>query len=347
MGEKRDFIPSVCDVYGYDPNSGALLFVGESLTSSMIEVAMSNQEVRGGKNHQLLFDYNFGRTMNFEIASATFKYDFFATNIGKSIVSGTNAVIQKVCVDLDGSGEGTLDPAPSVGTTVNLINLATGAIQEVTPSGATVTYAPWASSTVEALYFADKTVDTLEIDASTTPSVVRLVFVADRFSNSGINGKVSIEIPRAQISGNFSLEFASDNVLSTQLNGKALVESVGCGSSLYGKVMIEPISGSEVPVSQISPYFEDNGSDYIEVAVPVGSPDTYQIKVDGFRSGVYGKTDVTADATFTKATGDTDITVSATGLVSVATTATATDAALIKVEYPGVVDQYVNIVVSA
>ena len=65
MGETRDFIPSVCDVYGYDPVSGSLLFVGESLTSSMIEVAMSNQEVRGGKNHQLLFDYNFGRTMNF------------------------------------------------------------------------------------------------------------------------------------------------------------------------------------------------------------------------------------------------------------------------------------------
>ena len=241
MAEKRQFIPSVADVYGYDPSTGELLFAGESNVSSMIEMAMSEQEVRGGKNHQLLFNYNFGRTLNFEIESASFNYAFFATNVGKAIVSQGADLLKKECITLaETTGTGTLSETPLDDSKVVAFNVATGEIEEFEETGDAVTLIDWEGQDVEFLYFynKDEGVDVLDIDASTVPSVVNLVMRADRFDSAGINGYVQIDIPRAQISGNFTLSFASDNVLSTQLSGKALVESAGCSGGLYGQVKV-------------------------------------------------------------------------------------------------------------
>ena len=55
IAEQRNYIPTVADAIGRDPDTGNVLFIAQSLISSMFTISMDELEVRGGENNQLLY----------------------------------------------------------------------------------------------------------------------------------------------------------------------------------------------------------------------------------------------------------------------------------------------------
>jgi hypothetical protein len=118
------------------------------------------------------------------------------------------------------------------------------------------------------------------------------------------------------------------------LVGNALsVASETCtNGDIYGYVSWIPSSITSIAIAEIaaSPAkFEPAVGDLSE---------TVQISVLGIRGGSYSNVNITADCTYTKASGDADITVSVGGLITVAGTAIVGDSAIIDVEYGSLID---------
>ena len=355
IAEQRDFIVSSADAYGYDPETGNLLFVAQSLMTSTFTINMDELPVRGGRNNPLLYQYYHSRNVTVELTSATFKQEFMAENVGQTVNSRTIKALQPPeCFTLNASGVGTLSRTPSSGEDVTLYNTSTGAYQRVTPSGTSVTYLPWANVAVEAIYVSDQIADVTDIHVSDLPNIIELIMIADQVNpkSGGINARVQIRVPRFQVSGNYGLEFTSDAVLDNMLTGTALASQVDCGEPRYAEVAVIPVSGAGFPITSIFATFDENGEDFLTVPVPTGQDATYPITTLGVRGLSFGQQDVTSTATYSIVSGgDPDITVdSGTGIVTVATTATTGDRADIQVSYSavqaGVANTFLTVVIS-
>lgn len=245
----RKFLTSVADVYAYDASDN-LLFSAKTLLDSSIDVKVGSSEVRGGRGNSLLYVYYHTGAMSIALTDTQFNLGFLAETVGASVVTG-NDVYTEETVTLNSSKQGTVTGTPlalpNSGAIYGWLTLPGGDVEKVTFTGSTFTSANGADGDVCCVrYYATNSASrSITIPANILPSSVRLVMEASLNSGdqAGSNriGTLQVLVPRAQLSGAFTISLKSDGVSNTPLSAMALADtdltSAACSSEpLYAKI---------------------------------------------------------------------------------------------------------------
>lgn len=310
MSEQKQFLVSVADALGLNANTEAFIFKAKTLLDSSIEVALSNQDVRAGFGNQLQFVYYHSRELSATLNNAQFGLEYIALNAGATIFTGLRDVyVFDEVVTLGAGGVGTVAQTP-VGTKV-FVKKQDGTTSTLTFTGSNFTV-PGASENdvVFATYMYNGTVEEVTIDAGTSPSIIKLIMKTKLFDQSGLIGNVEIEIPRFQISGNFTLNFTADGVSSSSLQGRALSYVPANSTNPDGIYAIVRVIASNVG-SENYDFIAIDTDDFV-----LGISETKQLQVYGIKTGLYAPVPIPAEnITFTSdASGIANV--SAGGLVT-------------------------------
>ena len=231
----KKFLVSTADVYGYDSNDN-LLFVGKTLLDSSIETTLSNTDVRAGKGNQLQYIYYHTAEMNITINEAQFSLEFLALNTGSSIDTGANVWTEESVVVTGGKGnvaKGT-PLAIQTQTIYGWVTKEDGTVERVAFNDTEFTLADTSyEGTVCVRYYTnDAAARKVTVYADMLPSVIRLVMVGTLASSDSTTnqiGTVQIEVPRASMTGAFTLSMTPDSVAQTPLSVRALSSTVNTG----------------------------------------------------------------------------------------------------------------------
>ena len=223
----KKFLVSTADVYGYDSNDN-LLFVGKTLLDSSIETTLSNTDVRAGQGNQLQYIYYHTAEMNITINDAQFSLEFLALNVGSSVTTGANVWAEETITLTDGTGTVANIPLSVQGQTIyGWVTMPDDTVERVTFEGQQFTITDTHSNeTVCVRYYTQNAAARkITINADMLPSTIYLVMegtLASSDSTSNKIGTVQIEVPRASMTGAFTLSMTPDAVSQTPLSVRAL-----------------------------------------------------------------------------------------------------------------------------
>ena len=322
------FQTSVADVVLRDVETGEAIAHGKTNISSALTQSMQLTEVRGGINNALLYSYYHDRAVEVNIEMATFHPYILALQSGQSIVSGNYTVVATECVDLDASGEATLEHTPT--SEVTVIFEDTGASIVVTAVGTTITVAGGASRMATAIYDYTTTADRITVEVYDQPSTVELIMTARVYSSaqSGVSQYFQVRIPQFKLDGGYELSMTADGVSTQPLTGVALkVTTDDCTTDDYYYTATyidvdETIAAYTMIVAAPSPMTFS------------GSGLSQQITVLGYRGSIYSNPTITDECEYERTSGCETITVgSATGLVSSGSEALSGDIATLTASY--------------
>ena len=231
----KKFLVSTADVYGYDSNDN-LLFVGKTLLDSSIETTLSNTDVRAGKGNQLQYIYYHTAEMNITINEAQFSLAFLALNTGSPIETGANVWTEESVTVTKGVGsvkEGT-PLALQTQTIYGWVTKEDETVERVKFNGVQFTLADtdYDGTVCVRYYTNDSAARKVTVYADMLPSVIRLVMVGTLASSDSTTnqiGTVQIEVPRASMTGAFTLSMTPDSVAQTPLSVRALASTVNAG----------------------------------------------------------------------------------------------------------------------
>ena len=251
----KKFLVSTADVYGYDSNDN-LLFVGKTLLDSSIETTLSNTDVRAGKGNQLQCIYYHTAEMNITINEAQFSLEFLALNTGSSIETGANIWTEESVTVSNGAGVVTKGTPLAIQTQTiyGWVTKEDGTVERVAFNGADFTLADSSyNGTVCVRYYTnDAAARKVTVYADMLPSTIRLVMVGTLASSDSTTnqiGTVQIEVPRASMTGAFTLSMTPDAVAQTPLSVRALASTEttgGCdGSRPIYATITEKINGAK------------------------------------------------------------------------------------------------------
>lgn len=243
----RKYVVSVAEVFGYDAND-TLLLTGKTLLDSSITVSVSEVEVRAGKGNPLIYRYFHSGKFEIALTDAQFNLNFLGNAVGSTVTTGANVWTSENVV-LGANGTGTVSGTPLATSSGNLygwVKSSTGVDERVTFTGSNFDSAGTEGDTVCVTYFAlNAAARSITIPANILPDTLRLVLRADLCSGdiAGSNkiGEVQIEVPKAQLSGGFTLQMKADGVANTPLSAMALADEdltdLACSSSsVFAKV---------------------------------------------------------------------------------------------------------------
>jgi|WetSurSiteA1Bulk_404760.scaffolds.fasta_scaffold00043_13 hypothetical protein len=223
----KKFLTSVADVYGYD-NSDNLLFIAKTLLDSSIEVSLGSAPVRGGRGNQLLYTYYHTAEMKFNLTEAQWNLELLGATVGTDYTLG-NFYTEETIVVTASSGSVSETPLAFTGTTIyGWATSPLGVTQRVTFSGKvfTVTGTETSGNWCVRYYTANvSSGKSITIKASMIPQVVKLVMETQLNSADVTTNKIGIVqiiVPRAQLSGAFTISMKADGVSNTPLTGTAL-----------------------------------------------------------------------------------------------------------------------------
>lgn len=251
----KKFLVSTADVYGYDSNDN-LLFVGKTLLDSSIETTLSNTDVRAGKGNQLQYIYYHTAEMNITINEAQFSLEFLALNTGSSIETGANIWTEESVTVSNGAGVVTKGTPLAIQTQTiyGWVTKEDGTVERVAFTGANFTLADSSyNGTVCVRYYTnDAAARKVTVYADMLPSTIRLVMVGTLASSDSTTnqiGTVQIEVPRASMTGAFTLSMTPDAVAQTPLSVRALASTEtagGCdGNRPIYAAITEKINGAK------------------------------------------------------------------------------------------------------
>lgn len=315
----KKFLVSTADVYGYDQNDNEL-FRGVTMLDTSIETSLSNTDVRGGQGNKLLYIYYHTAEMNITINNAEFSLDFLALNVGSNIKVGADMFIDETVTVTGGTGLVTKTPLTlNTSTAYGWVTMPDKSVEKVaftsgstfTLSGANASF----SGDVCVRYYANQiTARDVTVYADMMPSNIRLVMEAILASSDAVTnriGKVQVHVPRASMTGAFTLSMTPDSVASTPLNVRALAYekaavSGGCDGSrpIYAEI-IEIIDNTNWYDGVVALAIE--GGDFSLEAGDAKTLKVYAMRADGSApflaptSGLTFSSETTAAATVSSA----------------------------------------------
>lgn len=259
----KKFLTSVADVYGYD-NSDNLLFVAKTLLDSSIEVSLGSAPVRGGKGNQLLYTYYHTAEMKFNLTEAQWNLELVGQTAGATYELGNYYVEETVTVTAS-SGSVTETPLAFTGTTVyGWATSPLGVTQKVTFNGGkgfAVTGAETSGNWCVRYYTANISAGkSITIKASMIPQVIKLV-METQLNSADVTtnkiGMVQIIIPRAQLSGAFTISMKADGVSNTPLTGTALSYTPTTTGSAADACAVESYYATITEIIDNSNWYDD------------------------------------------------------------------------------------------
>ncbi len=246
----KKFLVSTANAYAYDQNDN-LLFVGKTLLDSSIETTLSNTDVRAGQGNQLQYIYYHTAEMNITINEAQFSLEFLALNTGSAIKVGENIFTEETVTLTNGAGSVTKGTPLALSTTAlyGWVTLSNGSVERVTFTGSNFSISdPTFNGDVCVRYYTNVTsARSVTIYADMMPSTVRLVLEGTLASSEATTnkiGKVQIIVPKASMTGAFTLSMTPDSVSQTPLSVRALADDSlasagGCSGNrpVYAKIV--------------------------------------------------------------------------------------------------------------
>lgn len=311
----KKFLVSVADAYGYDSDSN-LIFVGKTLLDSSIEATLGNADVRAGRGNKLQYVYYHTAELNAKVTDAQWNLDFLAVNVGQDVTTSNNIYTEESVTLTGGAGSVTGTPLAVSGTTIyGWVTRESGAVERVTFSTKAFNVSGGGSETVCVRYYAlDSAARTLTIPANIVPKIVRLVLeaqLASSDSTSNIIGSVQIEIPKATLTGAFSIAMKADGVASTPLNVRALATP----STVNGCAGVDTYATITEVITNAHWYDDVIGLAIVGGDFTLPNGGTRQLSVRAVPSSGASFTPPAADLTWAS-TVTGDATVDATGLVT-------------------------------
>ncbi len=329
MSLDKRFLVSVADAIVRDPDTKDIIMISKANISTGFEITLDSNEIAGGFNNQLQFVHYYNRRIALSIESSEWRKDFLASQVGVDIATRNDDVFKNECIMIT-SGAGTVTEDPT--GNVTLIN-ESGALLSITPSGRDLSGVSVADGEYTVIYMRNTQVEAIDIDAGTTPSILDVTLTIPEFNQSGRVGTLEIEIPRLSLNGNFTLNFTADGVSSSMLSGQTLAISDNeCETGqVYAVVRFIPENAATLSLQGIVGLV--NQANFVEA--PAGSETTYQINTIGIRGAGYGNRPIpTSELTYAiESGGDADITVSNAGVITVAASGTANDAATVQITH--------------
>jgi len=294
----NEFLVSVANAVGRDPNTGEALLFGTTNIDSALTMTMAETEVRGGINNPLLYVYKHDKKVDVKVTNAVFDKKILALNAGTTVLNSSVTVLATDCLDLSVSGSATLLHTPT--STTGTIFLNNGTTYVATFVGSTVTYVAGASQSVKVVYTYAATADRITIETTKPPTVLDMTLIAEVRDNTGvITNYLQINIPRYQVNGNYTLSMTANGVSNQAIEGSALaVSSTNCTSGdYYATVTWIPVSSTSIPVTDIAV------SPATWTFSVVGVPKTKQVTLYGLRGGLYSNVVLTTSASFAVTSG--------------------------------------------
>jgi hypothetical protein len=250
----KKFLTSVANAYMYDDSTGALLAVGKTLLDSSVETTLGKTDVRAGRGNQLQYIYYHTSEMNITINDAQWNLDYLSMSIGSDITSGTVNIFEEETITLVAkAGSVTNTPLAVSGAVIyGWVTLPDGSVEKVTFAGKNFTASTAAATdTVCVRYYAlDTAARSITVNSNMIPSIVHLVLEAQlNSSDSTTNqiGYVQIDVPKASLTGAFTIKMTADGVASTPLAARALANvdttTGACTSEPYYATIKEIITG--------------------------------------------------------------------------------------------------------
>ena len=223
----KKFLTSVADVFGYD-GSDNLLFVAKTLLDSSIEVSLGAAPVRGGRGNQLQYTYYHTAEMKFNLTETQWNLEMLGATTGGTFELGSYYVTENATVTAS-SGSVTKTPIAFDGTTIyGWATSPLGVTQRVTFTGTnfTVTGSETSGTWCVRYYTANvSSGKSMTVKASMIPQIVKLV-METQLNSADVTtnkiGMVQIIVPKAQLSGAFTISMKADGVSNTPLTGTAL-----------------------------------------------------------------------------------------------------------------------------
>jgi hypothetical protein len=287
----NQFLVSVANAVLRDPNTGNALAYGKANISSAFTMSMQKTEVRGGINNPLLYVYYHDKALEIKIEQATFDKTILGLNAGQLVSNGVVNVTQTDCIMTSVSGSATVTQTPVGNVTVFFPD---GTVQTYDPATKNISGLPAVAQKVDAVYVTSVTADQLTVQTTTPPTVVDATLLAEVRDNTGVIVQyLQIQIPRLQISGNYTLSMGANGVSNQALDGMALaVASTDCVTGeYYAKATWIQVSGA-VTYSYIAA---------VPGAMSFSStvkPSSQAITVLGVRGGLYANANLTTSCSF-------------------------------------------------
>lgn len=265
----KKFLVSTANVYGYDSNNN-LLFTGTTLMDSSIETTLSNTDVRAGQGNQLQYIYYHTAEMNIAINEAQFSLNYLALNVGSSIKTGADVWTTETVQVVNGAGTVVGTPLAVSGTTLyGWVTDKDDNVERVEFSGSSFTMndTNYNGNVCVRYYATNASAKQVTVYADMLPSTIRLVMEAQLCSSDSTTnriGTLQIEVPKASMTGAFTLSMTPDSVAQTPLSVRALATQVnegGCtanrpiyatiteilfGTNWYDSVIALAIEGGDI-----------------------------------------------------------------------------------------------------
>lgn len=111
MAKMQAFLANVMDAYVYSGSN--LLFTSKALTDSSISIAVTAEEVRGGKSNKLIGRFFHDSSMSLELQDALFNLGYIAYNVGAEIVSGNSGSLKEEQITATSAGALTVTGTPA------------------------------------------------------------------------------------------------------------------------------------------------------------------------------------------------------------------------------------------
>ncbi len=223
----KKFLVSTANVYGYDSDDN-LLFVGTTLMDSSIETTLSNTDVRAGQGNQLQYIYYHTAEMNITINEAQFSLPYLALSVGSAITTGAEIWKTETVTVTNGAGTVSGTPLPVSNTTLyGWVNDKNDNVERVTFSGSSFTMSDntYNGDVCVRYYTTDAAARKVTLYADMLPSTIRLVMEAQLCSSDSTTnriGTLQVEVPKASMTGAFTLSMTPDSVAQTPLSVRAL-----------------------------------------------------------------------------------------------------------------------------
>ena len=241
------FLAQVANVDLFD---GTTLFSSsKTLLDSSITIGVTADEVRAGQGAKLYANNFHSSKMELKLSDQMFKMDYIAKNIGTTITIGGDAITsESVVLTAGGAGEVVGTPVTS-GTFAGIgwaVLNGSETIKDITFSGKAFTVSGGASGETYCVkYFENDVAGKLvTVGANIVPDVVTAVLTANLFngdpndvSSSNKVGKVTIQVPRLQLSGAQELTMSMTGLSQTDISGTALVADENCNDGYYATIL--------------------------------------------------------------------------------------------------------------
>jgi hypothetical protein len=261
----KKFLIGVGNIFYYDMAEN-LLFQSKTMSTSGMEVSVSNTEISGGYGSVLQFNLIHSPRLNLSLTDTQWNLGYIAANVGSTISTNNDVWAEESCTLSAGKvatilGTPKVTPDAAGATIYGWMTHSDGTIEKLAFATKSLTSIVGASGDIVCVryYKNDSAARTVQINSNFVPQIGRMVIETQLASSVGdvssasIIGKVQFEIPRAQLSGSQNIEMSSDGYSNSPLSASAIAYDTGSGSCTTGSYLAK--------ITEIL----DNGNWYDEV----------------------------------------------------------------------------------